>query len=430
MNKSGRILSVVILVFAIAATVMSFILAQRRNEFRDRSDKLASTTAAICKTMDENSSTNLKATATFIPADPATKTPDSGTLSWPEYHKGKGPDGQNAAFNDTLDKAKAMAKELQLQRDYLADQLAEIGKILSMPEDQIKLTDLKNLKELKPAARDKEAGQSIVCYAASVRARDDAMIQGYLTAATTIGNPLEEKGFRERQADADGAAAFAHQAAIDDFNTNVTNLFTRCNKYADSIVQGIESVTNSNMAWSTNKDMIKDPKEYQGALDTLATDYKKIQDQLVLFDAEKAKLEKKTQEYEAVVVALDKKTKDLQKEKEANTELSDKIAKLEKQIKDSGLNSGEFQPKANLHGKVLQINSEFQFVVLSLGRTEIREPWVLLVSRGEGKNAKLVARIQVSKSFQNHSVAEILPDIPVNAKNPIHVGDDVYLIKP
>lgn len=445
MNKSGRILSIVVLVFAIAATTVSVILALRRNEFRGRADKESATIAAMVKSMEgegKTSATGLDKVITFTPADPTTKTPEMGSLGWTTYHAQKGQtEPYYVEFDATLKKAKDMAAALQKQRDYLADRLAEVAKILGMPEDQFKASELKGLTDAwKEGGKDgtaftyKKNGQNIVTYATNVNTRDQAMIESLAKAAEAIKHPLDKKNLLERQVGADGTPSeFGHAAVLEDFNKRVDALYVRATAYAETITQGMDKVSNHNMTWTANKDAVKSETEYEGAMSSLLTDYATLQTQLELLDSTRDQLKQTIKELEATTAQLNKTTAERDSLKDEKTKLAAEVAKLKKRIIElvGDLDSEAFAPKADLHGKILQVNNEFGFVVINLGRKQIREPWMLLVSRGEGKDAKLVARIQVSRSFQKYCIAEILdvPSVDAN-RNPIRVGDDVYLAKP
>ena len=196
MNKSARILSYVVFVFAIAAVVLSLLLALRRDEFRGRADKMAKLLMDMAKIMDTNSSTNLAKDTWIKPADPLTKppTPETGTLSWPRYHATKGedkdPSKQYIEFDKTLTKSRELVKELQKQRDYLADRLVETALTIGLPEEQFKSDDLKkalkNLKDIKPGAnRYEEASKIITDFATHVNTRDKAMIKSIVRVIST-----------------------------------------------------------------------------------------------------------------------------------------------------------------------------------------------------------------------------------------------------
>jgi prefoldin subunit 5 len=245
---------------------------------------------------------------------------------------------------------------------------------------------------------------------------------------------VEKKNFLERQAGADGTPGeFGHQALLNDLNTRVDALYARANALAKNITQGMDTVSNHNMTWSANKDAVQSEAEYEGALTSLLTDYGTLQAQLVLLDSKIEELKQTKKELEDTTAQLNKTAAELKTTKDEKTALAAEVAKLKKRIRELvGDDDTEvFVPKADLHGNILQVNHEFGFVVINLGRKQIREPWMLLVSRGEGKDAKLVARLQVSRSFQKYCIAEILdvPSVDAN-RNPIKVGDDIYLAKP
>ena len=142
MATLNRILSILILILAIGAAVLSYFLFERRNQFRERADELATTVAEMVDSLDRDSQTNVSSAITFTPGDPATGAEETGTLGWQAYQEAAA-DGDPAEFDQNLNKARELADVLNEQRNRLAEKLAQVGAELEMPQEQVDPAQLK-----------------------------------------------------------------------------------------------------------------------------------------------------------------------------------------------------------------------------------------------------------------------------------------------
>jgi len=402
MGGVNRILAIVAMVLALLAVVLSFLLYQRRAEFRQRADKLAATVAEMVKSMDQDSGSNLTKDFTFTPADKANGIKEDGTLAAKAFREAKGEDGQYAAFQAKLDQAKALAKDLNQQRNQLAAKLAEAGVTLGMSEGEASATDLKLIK------KGADVAGRVAGHAAAVRARDDAMINVLVTSSKTIGHPLDEKTLRERAQTTDDKGnvtkgAYPCAPVLAEHDKNVTNLNTRATDYANTLTQEIERVAK--LQWTTDKNLIKDEKEYTGAMTTFLNDFDDINQKLVQLEETKAQLETKIKELKAATDDLDRTRDELDKTKGRLTEIETQLKKLAESAGVSG-DTGNFVVDPNLEGHVVRIDTDWSFVILDLGTGKVREKMEMLVSR----NGEFVAKVMVSKVYPRFSIAEVLPE--------------------
>ena len=431
MNKSARILSFVVFVFAVAAVILSLLLAARRDEFRGRADKLAKLVVDMAKIMDTNSSTELAKATTFKAADPLAKTPEAGTLSWPQYREAKGkekdPGQQYVEFNATLNKSREMVKELQKQRDYLADRLVDTALNLGLPEDQFKSDDLKkalkNLKDLKPGAKYEDTGKIITDFATHVNTRDKAMIKAIVNAGVVVKYTVDEKKFLERQSVTDDKnntipGDFGHEAVLHEFGEKVKAIPARAEAYANTILQGLERIQRhpGSFEWTTNKDLVKDEKEYASAMSSLVNDYDEIQKQLAILDDAKSQMKKKNAELKQITEECEQIRAELRNAKKGDNageryaKLKEKLQKLFPDVKfdwDTDEIIVPFAPRPDLHAKVVQVNEQYQFAIINIGRAEIREGYRLQFSRGHGEKIKLLKVGTVTRAFKDYSIVEL-----------------------
>jgi len=122
---------------------------------------------------------------------------------------------------------------------------------------------------------------------------------------------------------------------------------------------------------------------------------------------------------------------ELEEEQESHKE---RIAELERDLEVARRNTGgprtpDGKPvptgpvviAPDIEGEVVEVNDEWNFVILNLGREEgVNEEMQMLVARDD----ELVARLQVSKVLRKISIAEILPEVQTTG---IKIGDRVIL---
>ncbi|NOY80094.1 MAG: hypothetical protein GXP31_03720 [Kiritimatiellaeota bacterium] len=406
MAKLNRILLICIAVLAVAVAVLSVLLSQRRKEFRDRADKLALTVSSMVESLDKDSQTNAADAVNFKPADPESGTPESGTLGWKAYHDAKGEDGTYQEFSDRLGKAEKLAEDIVTQRNLLADQLAQVGVSLGMPEDQVDPAGLKNAADTEVYTNTAEGVSS---WAAAVAKRDAAMIQAVVTASRSIGHPIDEQSLKERPAktDADGNKTLGDfdNSAVAAFAKNVVDLNSRCTDYANALAGAVSTI--SKFSWETDPGALKDEARYSAALTRMANDFSQINERLGQLEQVKQQLAQKQ-------VELDNKVQELQTIRDERDKFQDKAVNLaleNKRLKDmlgitqgTTVTQGELDP--NLEGKVLEVNPDWNYVVLNLGRKKVHENVQLLVAR----DGRFVAKLRVSKVLRNISIAEVLSE--------------------
>ncbi len=428
MGKLSTVFGILTAIMAVIAVTLSFLLFTRRNEFRGRADHLATAVATIVKTSDPDNSTNVSHDASFTPADRASGTPESGTLGWKAYHEAKDATGDYAAYQKCLDKAVGLVQTATVQRNALAESLTTVASELGMPEAEAAGGNLKNLGE-----RDKfaQSNDRVLQLTRAVVVRDNAMIRTYVTCGKAVDFEFDEKQFTERQnmTDEDGNESegeFPTKVPLAEFANKVTMVKTRCNDYVETIVDGMERVAKHK--WETDSTQLADDREYAGALTSLLNDFEDINEQLVLFD--KAKLE--VTEYK---LKMEEMVDELELTRKEWTKVQDDLAKKKVEVQrlraqlnlDTGMDVGvgPVEMSQNLEGKVVQVNKEWNFVILDLGRNRIRENVKMLVAR----NDDLIARVEISKVMRNISIAEVLPE---GEAGQVKVGDRVILpfVKP
>lgn len=414
MGKLTRILIVFATVLTIAAAVLSFLLFQRRNEFRGRANGLAKTLAEVVKAVDSDSGSDVGRAVSFREADPVTGSQEEGTLSWKAYHDAKGLDGQYAEFAGTLKKGRDHLLSLHGQRNVLADALADTAGLMGMADPETLGAALRNLAD--PQSAGKQAGD-IAGLARAVKARDDAMVKTLLTCGTVIGHPLDEQSFHQRQQVMDDTGTmvlgdFGCQAGLTQFQGDITLLNTRANDYANTITQMIERIPKH--GWQTDTTLVADEKEYVGAVTNLLNDFDDINQKLAELDDTKAVLAERTKALAEASDQLFKTRAELDKRQLEVAEQKREIERLKKaSLVDSGAGARGMDP--NLQGNVVQVNNDWNFVILDIGSDKVREKTTMLVARGD----KLLGRVQISKVYPRFSIADVLPELRIGEISPM-----------
>lgn len=418
----NRILSVLIVLLAIAVAVFSFLLFQRRHEFRERADMLAQAVEDTAASIDQKSATGYAEKLSFQPAKG--EQPQSGALSWQEFHESKNPDtGSFAAFEKLVALAAEAASKLNAQRNLLAEKLAETAITLGIDEEKAQPTDLKNLAN---ADLYTSVSEAVVKQANAIVERDARMLQTLSRAGDIIEHPIDETPFEEREksiGESDEAIQIGEYRVGPELTTlegNIDALKSRCDEYAETLASTLFSRVDL-YAWQADANTIKSEDNYTTGLRDLVEDFRGINRKLRELQITKQDLaDTKEQLAETEQDLVDAKG---QIAKHENT-----IRKQKKQIDrllaQRGIGSAEeiVDIDKDLRGEVLQVNPEWGFIVTDLGRKEINQGMELLVARDDG----FVARVMITRVLDDISVAEIKPEVVTGT---IATGDRLILPK-
>ena len=399
MAKFNKFLIVLIAIMAIGAAYLSYRLFEKRNDFRARAADLAETVKVAAGHLDERSNTRVKKHITF--SRRAEGQPESGTLSWMAYEN-------PAEFNENLDRVEVLAKDINAQRNYLAEQLRSVALELGIPVEELSVDDLTNAADSEIY---KDAAQKVLRLATAYAERNDALIQTVISTANIIEVPIDEAELREREVstDEDGneiLGSFMHEQRLDQYATAINDLNTRCFNYANTLAKAITQISAFN--WNTTADKIRDRDNYSPALTTLANDFDRINDFLVERKTLIARVDSLEEELADVNSQLEEVIEErskLRAEVERLEAIEQKYIKLTGQPSDTGTGKGPAQLNPNIEGEVLSVNKEWNFIILSLGAGEVFKNAELLVSR----QGQFIARVVVTSVSDNISVAEILP---------------------
>ncbi len=417
MAKLTRYLLIGIFVLALAAAAFSFLLFQRRAEFRKRADELASTVAKMVKALDNESQTNVAGSVNFKPEDPETKTPESGTLSMKSFHES--PDN----FKSALSKAESLASEIADQKNFFAERLAEVGVALGAPPEAASPDSLKSAADKDQYSK---LAKLIAGWAQATAKRDKLMQQAVVKIARDIQQPIDPQVLarRTQKTDQDGNKVYGDFPCAEPLamvEKAVTDLNTRCRDYGDTLAKAIKEIPKYD--WTATPQQILDKNNYSEGLTRMMNDFQGVNEKLVLLETTQKELNDTKIQLQAKTDQIN----DLQKERD---NLRDSLAKANVTIQrlkeiigitDKGGINGVSEVNPNVEGKVLEYNKDWNYVIINLGRNKIRENLPMVIARGN----HFIAKIRISKVLGKISVGEILPDPRMT--RPVKKNDRVIL---
>ncbi len=430
MATLNRILLILIVVLALTAAGLSYLLFQRRAEFRQRGEELATTVTDVVEKLDENSKTGTKADVTFTPRDTDAKTPESGSLSWRSFHeaqteKSTYPDYEENTFRNGLEKTRTLTTAVEKQRNELAEGLFQTGMNLGIPREFISETGLKQLQleELEYQG----IINKIATHAQKMKSRDEEMINTIAECAEVIGTPLSKSRLSERAETGEGELGdFQHEEPLSTFESDVRALKKRSDSYEDTLKAAPQEIGNYD--WQVRAADIGSEQErtYNQALETLEKDYSGIEEKLARIPILEQKLAEKKEE-------LKQARKKLNEKREKISELEDKLkeAKSGEKIKKLREEKQELQQKLSeymastdakfsgeLKGEILEVNRKWGFVVLDKGVGDVASGTELLV----GREGNYVARLKVTRVKEENAVANVMRGVK---EGDVRVGDAV-----
>lgn len=394
----------IILILSAGAAFLSFRLFERRDEFRGRADKLAGAVAEMVADLDKGSESNVAGSVDFTPADKENKTPEEGALGWAAYHEGaKADDG---SFDSTLGKATGLAKAINAQRDELAASLAATVGTLGIPEGEAAQEDLAHWEKYKDVAT--KAKQ----HAEAVAERDSAIIDALASCGKVVG-AVDTVALTSRPTETDengnqSLGAYKYAPVLSKLTSGVRDLDGRCVDYADTLVGAVSQISKHD--WETDPDTIKKAKGYGTALTSLVNDFQSINGKLGSLEKTQMQLDETKVKLEESIEELEQTNGKLADVQDQNKLLKVQLAKIKR---DFGVaetapgidpDTGELKQTPELEGKVVQVNKDWNFVILDLGSDEVKEDWEMLVARGD----QLIATLHISKVMRDISIGEVM----------------------
>ena len=475
MGALNKAINVLTLIFALAILVLGVSLFSKRYQLMDRGDKMASAIESVSQVLDDKSNTNapyasdlkdkkdnyfksekypserLRTVKLELKPKAAGKSGDAvtedqaeentkstlhhsnyNTPGWllkkrftgapvpPQESKGENLKKQMELFI-------AQAKDIVAQRNKLGDTLKTVADKLCLPET----FEQKQFYSVKTFA---ERDAKLIDLAESVNKRNDLFADALARIGSSLKEPIAED-FKDK----------SRELKFDELSTTLDKLvgdsekvMKRSNAFADSIARIAKTL---GLAAPTSNELKE--KDYAGALTAAENGAKEVKDDLDKTKAELARVKGELEDTRQQLADIEKKHNELGKKHDEANKL---IAKLQKLVYGDTTEGEDAQagkgPKedGNLYeqliGQVLEVNKNYDYVVIDLGKNskfkrvlangksqELKAPVPenkeMFVSRGD----KYIAKIKLVKVSDSCSIGNIVPG---PRGGTIEIGDKVF----
>jgi hypothetical protein len=407
MGTLNRIVNIVVLVLAIVAVVFGTLLFKKRDELRNRGDKMATAINAVASSLDKNSETDYTkaldpSRLELVPEKPGFAAEN---VKKSLYHN------NYANLENVLAPFKKQSQDIALQRDILGNTLKQVADTLEIPET-FAPTQFQSIQTYD------ETKSKLVGYVTKVNERDNALIDQIARSAGVIGFSVQGEALKNLD---------DYAGPLGEFGTKVEALKKRSDTYGSHITRICQILEISAPSLLG--------EDYASSLANVETAVSGVKDE---FERTKVELADTKRQLED--------TRDrLRQTEEKYAKLEAQYAKVKKDL-DEILNPGGDQQGPGtggtaqfvkkLKGTVIEVNRKWDFVVIDLGSEnkmtvpagkdktrEIVVPlpqnWVMTAARDDNYLAKL----KIIRVNPNCAIADILPE---QRKSDIQVGDQVY----
>ncbi|MBR6470393.1 MAG: hypothetical protein IKS83_01220 [Victivallales bacterium] len=409
MGKFGKILAPVVAVFAIAAAVMSFLVAKQGKLFRQRAEILAGGLSSAAAALDSGSGEMKNATFTKGEND----GPEDGTLGWPSFAN----DG--SAYEQSANSVAALAKKVNAQRDAIIQMLVEVSERLDVPEDARPVEE--KLKDLPSYADNGSNGLDAFNEAIDDRlGRDDNLINEINALRANLGVEDEFNGTIQRG----GELTNEDQKVFQNMAVRVSNLQKNHKAYQEvvaAMLTGLTQITiedeeGTRPQWRSNP---RNPLFREGGMEgvskaklnvvaenfredlgfikaqlaripVLQGEIRQLQEELETQKKEYAKLKAKFDADEAVIENYYRQGAGM---------LVPTEGRVPKASIEEVLRSGD------VFGEILQLDAKYGYIIISLTKYEIVDGLKLSVHRRS--NGDYLGVIQVISANDFNSIAMV-----------------------
>ncbi|NMA42691.1 MAG: hypothetical protein GX946_04845 [Oligosphaeraceae bacterium] len=402
MGSLGKILGPVVVVLAITAAVLSFILSNQRTHFRDRAAILAGGLANTAQNLDTGSASGVAGQISFTPSSKSSPK-EGGSLGWEAYKSSE--KNQSGAYKKSVDSIVGLADQIVKQRNQLSANMLETASILGYPAELLPSNnDLQNL------AKYNDTATTLLAHANSVAERDLAILKNVNEIAALMQSSVPESVLRRPvKTDADGnsqAADYEVTAAFDPFKTAAQDFKERNDLMVKGIAGAVQTVNKhtwkvrpANLARNNTKLMLEE-------MGRLATDLKTLNEELIRKEALEAEYSKQKE----AIAALEDSNRNLE---EAKAQLSAKLDNMERQLSSFiGIAGDEEEGEAissmdevatEKNGSILLVNREYDFAVIDLTERDVM-PGVILAAMRKGE---YLATLKVIKATPYQAIVDI-----------------------
>ncbi len=397
MRVVNRIVNILVLVFAIAAVVFSYLLFNKREKLVSGWEQMTQTISQTAKNLDAKSGTNL---AVELNGEKLNhKNFNQKDLSELEKALPKLPEG---------------AKKIIAQRDALAEALNQVGKYAEI--NNVKTADLEKLDTSAAKQQQIVSGAKRTADRNASIFKDYVRISGSAGAATSVGELKKSPTEVARK-----------------FTNAVNAMKNRINVYNQNFAQIARTVGAPAPQLGGNN--------YADALKKLQQGVNKMRDDLNKTRRELAQVKRERDQKINEGKNKDKRINDL------NATIRKKDAEIKKLAlllnPDGGLPPSDMELYSKIQGKVEKVNDRWGFVVLNLGAKipvvkkfkkeskvlymDLLPGYTLTVARNLTTNKpQFIAKIVVTQVGDNYAVANIDKASIPSEELRVQPGDAVY----
>ena len=394
MKVTNIVLSIIILLLALALAVSSFFLYEKREIMLNGWEKLTTTINETAKEMDKNSGTKLAEELT------------QDNLHHTNY----------ANLDDQLKKLNEGAARLIKQRDNLASTLVSVSRILEANNAATEAA-LAKLETSEGVARD------VVAQAQTFKERRDAVLNAIVQSGRLIGVSINVNDLKKGNS----------KKVFDAFNAKLNSLKDQLTKYQRFSAQvgriaGAPAPNFNVPAYEASLAKISN------AVTALKTKYNKSQNDLRIANSKIASLNN-------TVKQRDQRIKNL------NTTITKKETEVKQLKRALGLEpnavvnpwtDGSKESRRAVKGKVIEVNEKFGFYVVDIGNNtlvdqtignrinkinpKIQEKMKITVARNmNSPEVKFISKANITNVADECSIIEV-----IDSGNKVMVGDDVF----
>lgn len=397
MRVVNRIVNILVLVFAIAAVVFSYLLFNKREKLVSGWEQMAQTINQTAKNLDAKSGTKLAVELS------------SEKLNHKQFNK-----TDLSELEKALPKLPEGAKKIIAQRDALAEALNQVGKYAEI--NDVKTADLEKLDT--SAAKQ----QQIVSGAKRTADRNAGIFNDYVRISGSAGANTSVGELKKNPTE-----------VARKFTNAVNAMKNRINVYNQNFAQIARTVGAPAPQLGGNN--------YADALKKLQQGVNKMRDDLNKTRRELAQVKRERDQKINEGKNKDKRINDL------NATIRQKDVEIKKLSlllnPDGGLPPSDMELYSKIQGKVEQVNSRWGFVVLNLGAKipvvkkfkkeskvlymDLLPGYTITVARNLATDKpQFIAKVVVTQVGDNYAVANIDKASIPSEELSVQPGDAVY----
>jgi chromosome segregation ATPase len=432
MGKLGKIFGILVLVLAIVVAVFSFLLSKHRDMFKNRAADLADGVVKTAQTLSSGSGQGNP--VAFTPASGGGK--ESGNLGWGDYK------ANPSDYKNKIDQVVKLAQSVSDQRTALSESLANIAATLKAPEDLgITADNLKNLGKYSAAAkalsdhveevqkRDEEVRASLEALSSLLKATANGFADSeFYTRKTADGSAPKpakkpakksEDDEEEEEAAEDESDKGATQYGGYDVQTALQTLDQAAKvtvARTDAYKKGYEDMIGaiSKYKWNVTASDLAG-KDYKNALAAMVADAKEINTKIGDLEEQVAKLKREVEDFKT---KLADREDQIAKLKDDLAKMTAERDQLKKQAELLSMPKSEYKDanapveaiekmeevKIEISGKVLEVNEEWNFITLDLGKDKVVPNLRMAVNQ----NGAYIATVKITKVEDRVCCAEVV----------------------